>query len=161
MSLTQTDRSKIYDEVIQFVVAKHINVKNPWQDYKNWQQLAQERRPQILAAVTDEEFEAGIRALLAALGSSHTAFIRPKANDVPAQHAINATVSAACTGTEKAWMFVDVIDEGIAHQAGIKPRGERPAPADRATQFCLPDAYHTNWSCEGGEFSWHDWQRVC
>jgi carboxyl-terminal processing protease len=141
MSLTPTDRSKILDEVTKLVLAKHINVKDPRQDYGNWERLVREQRPALIAAATDEEFEAGVRALLAALHSSHTAFIRHQANDMPAQHAINATVSPA--DTEKAWMFVDVIEDGIAHQAGLKP-GEILAAIDnfaitppQAPQFTL------------------------
>ena len=121
MSLTPTDRSKILDEVIKFVLAKHFNVKNPRQDYSQWKRRVQEQAPKLSQAATDEEFEGGVRTLLAALESSHTAFTRQKANDMPAQHAINATVSPVQTEKGKAWMFVDVIEEGRADQAGIKP----------------------------------------
>jgi C-terminal processing protease CtpA/Prc len=129
MSLTPTDRIKILDEVNKFVLAKHFNVKSPLQDYSQWKCLAQEQAPKLTHATTDEEFERGVRALLAALESSHTAFTRQKANDMPAQHAINATVSPIQTERGEAWMFVDVIEDGMADQAGIKP-GEILAAID-------------------------------
>ena len=143
MSLTATDRIKILDEVTKFVLTKHINVKNPWQDYSEWEQSVQKKKPHLADVTTDEEFERGVRVLLAALESSHTAFIRQKANDMPAQHAMNATVSSIPTERGQAWMFVDVVEDGIAHQAGIKP-GEILAAIDHvavvpphAPQFTL------------------------
>ena len=129
MSLTRTDRIKILNEVKKFVLAKHINVKNPLQDYSEWEQQVQEQTPKLADATTDEEFERGVRAWLTALKSSHTAFTRQRANDMPAQHAINATVSPIHTEKGNAWMFVDVIADGMADQAGIKP-GEILAAVD-------------------------------
>src|SRR5262249_53397460 len=73
------------------------------------------------AARTTEEFEQGIRDVLTGLGSSHTGFFHASGNDVPAPYAINATLREIETPAGKRWMFLDVIEDGIAARAGVKP----------------------------------------
>lgn len=136
-TLTAQDRAKIIKIIRKLVPAKHINVANPQQDYRTWVTRLDERAPSLLAAKTTGEFEQGIREVLAALGSSHTAFFHANGNDVPAPYAINATLRATDTSAGKRWMFLDVIEDGVAHRSGIK-RGEFLCAVD-SKSFAPPD----------------------
>src|SRR5260370_1310020 len=71
--------------------------------------------------VEREAFEAGVSELLRALGSSHTAFFHQRRDSIPAPYSINATLRPVETVDGKRWMFVDVIEDGVAFQAGIRP----------------------------------------
>ncbi len=122
MSLTLPQRIKILEEIRSLVLAKHFDGRHTGGDYRLWQQSFDARTVVVTEADSDEEFEERVRAILKSLGSSHTALIRRMANDMPSQHAINATVSAfEQAGRGPVWMFQDVIEDGIAFRAGIKP----------------------------------------
>lgn len=129
MHLDRNDRKTILDNIRKLVPAKHINVSSPHQDYAFWIALLDSRRPALERAGSVEEFETGVRELLAALGTSHTAFFRI-GQGVPPVHAIHATLRSVPDGNgSQRWMFLDVIEDGPAHQAGIRP-GELLAAAD-------------------------------
>lgn len=67
-------------------------------------------------------FEKGVRELLQTLGSSHTAFFQKNGTTkVPAPYSINASLRAVDTALGGRWMFEDVIDDGPAAVAGIRP----------------------------------------
>jgi carboxyl-terminal processing protease len=121
MSPTPAERKKILEQIKRLVPAKHINVANLNQDYSAWLALANERTASIIQAPSRADFEAGVRDLLSALGSSHTAFFHANGNDVPPPYAVNATLRATDTAGGKRWMFLDVIEEGVAARAGIRP----------------------------------------
>jgi carboxyl-terminal processing protease len=122
MSLTRPERTKILGEIKSLILAKHFDGRHTVADYRLWEENLDARTGVVAAVDSDEKFEEGVRAILDSLGSSHTAFIRRIANDMPAQHAINATVSAfEQAGRGAVWMFQDVIEDGIAFRAGIKP----------------------------------------
>ena len=129
MPFTQKERQEILSSLRTLVPQKHINVSNPNQDYTPWVALLDSRRAALENTESVDEFEAGVRELLDALGSSHTAFFREGAG-VPPVHAINATLRAVPNGDgADHWMFLDVIEDGPAHVAGIKP-GELLTRAD-------------------------------
>ena len=117
---TPNDRAKIISSLKKLVSERHINVTNPNQDYEPWLALVDERTPRLVE-VEREDFEAGIGELLKALGSSHTAFFHQRRDSIPAPYSINATLRAIETVDGKRWMFVDVIEDGVAFQAGIRP----------------------------------------
>ncbi len=114
------DRAKIINAVKKLVPERHINVSNPNQDYGPWLALVDEHTPRLMDAERDA-FEAGLSELLGALGSSHTAFFHQRRDSIPAPHSINATLRPVDTVHGKRWMFVDVIEDGVAFQAGIRP----------------------------------------
>ncbi len=114
------DRAKIINAVKKLVPERHINVSNPNQDYGPWLALVDEHAPRLMDAERDA-FEAGLSELLGALGSSHTAFFHQRRDSIPAPHSINATLRPVDTVHGKLWMFVDVIEDGVAFQAGIRP----------------------------------------
>ncbi len=114
------DRAKIITTIKKLVSERHINVSNPNQDYGPWLALVDEQTPRLME-VEREAFEAGVGELLRALGSSHTAFFHQRRDSIPAPYSINATLRPVETLSGKRWMFVDVIEDGVAFQAGIRP----------------------------------------
>jgi carboxyl-terminal processing protease len=114
------DRAKIISTIKNLVSERHINVSNPNQDYRPWLTLVDEKTPRLME-LEREAFEAGMGELLRALGSSHTAFFHQRRHSIPAPYSINATLRPVETLTGKRWMFVDVVEDGVAFQAGIRP----------------------------------------
>lgn len=117
----QKDRIYIVDRIKQLISTRHINVSNPSQDYRPWLELIDQRRQALIGSTNDQEFERGIREVLSRLGSSHTAFFHIRHDNVPAPYSINATLRPVDTANGKHWMFLDVIEDGSASRAGIKP----------------------------------------
>ena len=113
-------RAKIIGTIKKLVSERHINVSNPNQDYNPWISLIDQQTPRLME-VEREAFEAGVSELLKALGSSHTAFFHQRRDSIPAPYSINATLRPVETVHGKRWMFVDVIEDGVAFQAGIRP----------------------------------------
>jgi hypothetical protein len=61
-------------------------------DEKSWNALVRDRRDQILACTDPEVFEKEVHKLLAELKASHTGFRYAGMRNIPARHAINATL---------------------------------------------------------------------
>ena len=114
------ERTKLIASIKKLVPERHINVSNPDQDYGPWLALVDERAPHLLNMDT-AAFEAGLSELLKKLGSSHTAFFHQRRDSIPAPHSIHATLRAVDSPHGQRWMFVDVIEDGVAFQAGIQP----------------------------------------
>ena len=118
MNLDLEQRTKIFDKVCRLVETKHFN---PTMNGVDWKALAKDRRDQILACEEPEAFEKEVNRLVAELKTSHTGFRHAGARNIPARHAINATLHRfAVNGTER-WMFQDVHRGGPAYLAGIRP----------------------------------------
>ena len=83
MMLSERDRLNILRAIRKLVLDKHINVANLDQDYANWAALLDQCRRDLARAEDIQEFENGVRKILAALGSSHTAFFHASGGDVP------------------------------------------------------------------------------
>jgi len=115
------DRVCIVNRIKQLIRSRHINVSNPNQDYRPWLELVDERRDTLVGSASDQEFERGVKEIVSRLGSSHTAFFHHRHDHVPAPYSINATMRAVDTIRGKRWMFLDVIEDGAASRAGIKP----------------------------------------
>ena len=121
MMLNERDRLQIVRAIRKLVPSKHINVAHLNQDYGTWAALLDQCTPDLVRAEDIQEFESAVRKILATLGSSHTAFFHVSGADVPSAYAINATLRATDTANGKSWMFLDVIEDGPAHRAGIRP----------------------------------------
>ena len=118
MNLTLDERTKIFDKVCRLVETKHFN---PAMNGADWDALVRSRRDQILACSEPEAFEKEVNRLVAELKTSHTGFRHAGMRNIPARHAINATLHRlAMNGTER-WMFQDVHRGGPAYLAGIRP----------------------------------------
>src|SRR5262249_26243561 len=117
---TSEQRSQILRSIKSNIIKHHFNVGGV--DYGEWARRFDERSPSLLNVHLDE-FEDGVRKLLADLRSSHTVFYHDRTNRLLPQHAINATVRSFERDGQKHWHFLDIFDDGPAHMAGLK-RGE-------------------------------------
>ena len=118
MNLTLDERTKIFDKVSRLVETKHVD---PAMNGADWGALVRSRREQILACSEPEVFEKEVNRLVAELKTSHTGFRHAGMRNIPARHAINATLHRIpMNGTER-WMFQDVHKGGPAYLAGIRP----------------------------------------
>jgi C-terminal processing protease CtpA/Prc len=118
MNLNLRKRARIFDKVCRLVATKHFN---PAMHGVDWNALAQGRRDQVLACNEPEAFAKEVHQLVAELKTSHTGFRHAGMRNIPARHAINATLQRiGMNGTER-WMFQDVHQGGPAHAAGIRP----------------------------------------
>jgi C-terminal processing protease CtpA/Prc len=118
MNLTLEERKKIFDKVCRLVQTKHFN---PAMNGVDWNALVQNRRDQILACTEPEAFEKEVQTLVAELRTSHTGFRHAEMRNIPARHAINATMQRIAVNGSERWMFQDVHQGGPAYSAGIQP----------------------------------------
>jgi C-terminal processing protease CtpA/Prc len=118
MSLSLEDRTKIFDKVCRLVETKHFD---PGMNGVNWKALAQSRRDHILKCADPEAFEREVHTLVAELKTSHTGFRHAGMRNIPARHAINATLHRLGENGNERWMFQDVHQGGPAYAAGIHP----------------------------------------
>ena len=118
MNLNLDERTKIFDKVCRLVETKHFN---PAMNGADWKSLVQSRREQILACTEPEAFEKEVHGLVAQLKTSHTGFRHAGMRNIPARHAINATMQRIAVNGSERWMFQDVHQGGPAYSAGIRP----------------------------------------
>ena len=118
MNLNFVERMKIFEKVCRLVATQHFN---PGMNGVDWHALAQSRRDQILACSKDEVFEKEVHKLVAELKTSHTGFRHAGMQNIPARHAINATLRRFGVKGDERWMFQDVHRGGSAYTAGIRP----------------------------------------
>jgi C-terminal processing protease CtpA/Prc len=111
-------RSRIVQKIIRLVQERHFNLAG--MDHQKWARRLRDREPEIVRG-DREGFEAGVRAALAELKTSHTAFYSELPTRFPPQHTINATLSEIAVNGSRRWMFVDVFEDGPAYVAGIQP----------------------------------------
>jgi C-terminal processing protease CtpA/Prc len=111
-------RSRIIQKIIRLVQERHFNLAGV--DHQEWARRLRHREPDIVRG-DREEFEAGVRAALSELKTSHTAFYSERPTRFPPQHTINATLSEITVNGSPRWMFVDVFEDGPAYLAGIRP----------------------------------------
>ena len=119
-SLTREERAAIVGKIKSLVLEKHVNVANPTQDYSPWTREFDRRLDEVVAAPSRDAFENGVGSLLQGLGSSHTAFYHKVGDRVPPQHAINASLRPMEIKGNRSWVFLNIIEDGPAHRAGIK-----------------------------------------
>src|SRR5215469_3234375 len=118
MNLNLEQRTKIFDKVCRLVETKHFN---PAMNGVDWKALAKDQRDQILACEEAEAFEKEVNKLVGELRTSHTGFRHAGARNIPARHAINATLHRIAVNGKDRWMFQDVHHGGPAYEAGIRP----------------------------------------
>ena len=105
MNLTLDERTKIFDKVCRLVTTKHFD---PGMNGVDWNALVRDRRNQILACAAPEVFEKEVHKLVAELKTSHTGFRHAGMRNIPARHAINATLQRVGVNGSERWMFQDV-----------------------------------------------------
>src|SRR5215471_7215631 len=102
MNLNLDERTKIFEKVRRLVATQHFN---PGMNGVDWHALAQSRRDQILACSEAEVFEKEVHKLVAELKTSHTGFRHARMQNIPARHAINATLQRVGVNGSERWMF--------------------------------------------------------
>jgi CHAT domain-containing protein len=102
----------------KLIATKHVNVKPS--SYAEWASTFDRLAPELLAA-SPMGFQQTIHSSLAALQTSHTAFFKPDADTIPLRHALCTTTKRHLTADGERWVFQDVIEDGPADLAGIKP----------------------------------------
>ncbi|MCL4854978.1 MAG: hypothetical protein KJZ78_26760, partial [Bryobacteraceae bacterium] len=118
--LTREDRVAIAGKIKSLVLEKHVNVANPTQDYGPWSREFDRRLDKVVAAPSRDAFENGLGSILKGLGSSHTAFYHKVGDRIPPQHAINASLRSMEITRGRRWVFLNIIEDGPAHRAGVK-----------------------------------------
>src|SRR6266498_1337580 len=118
MNLNLDERTKIFEKVRRLVATKHFD---PGMNGVDWNALAQSRRDQVLASNDPQAFEKEVQKLVAELKTSHTGFRHANLRNIPARHAINATLRRIGANGNERWMFQDVHQGGPAYTAGIRP----------------------------------------
>jgi len=118
MNLNLAERTKIFDKVSRLVETKHVD---PALNGVDWNSLARARRDEIVARTKPEVFEKEVHQLVTELKTSHTGFRHTGTRNIPARHAINATLQRMAVNGKDRWMFQDVHHGGPAYEAGIRP----------------------------------------
>lgn len=113
--LTEAQRRTVFDKVLQLIDTKFAG---PEPDTRK---LREAHEPGIVGSETGEAFEAGVDALLRALGTSHTGFFHESRPRATGRIAMAATLMKAGTGDGERWVFQDVHPGGVAAAAGISP----------------------------------------
>jgi C-terminal processing protease CtpA/Prc len=113
-----TDRQKTLNTIKTLVATKHVTV-DP-EVYAEWASTLDRVTPDLLTA-SPADFQQTIHSLLATFQTSHTGFLKPDAEMIPLRHALCATARKHPTADGERWVFQDVIEDGPADLAGIKP----------------------------------------
>src|SRR6266851_3128103 len=148
MNLSLDERTKIFDKVCRLVETKHFN---PGMNGVDWNALAQSRKDHVLACTEPEAFEKEVGRLVAELKTSHTGFRHAGMRNIPARHAINATLHRIGVNGNERWMFQDVHQGGPAYVAKASRDGARDGTSEKT------DRRH--WASEGRDVSGCDWNR--
>jgi C-terminal processing protease CtpA/Prc len=113
-----TERQNTLNTIKTLVAARHVNVK-PAQ-YTEWASLLDRLAPWLLVA-SPLDFQSVINSSLATLQTSHTAFLKFDSETIPLRHALCATTLRYQMADGERLVFQDVIEDGPAHLAAIKP----------------------------------------
>ncbi|MEO8126672.1 MAG: hypothetical protein ABI822_06230, partial [Bryobacteraceae bacterium] len=116
MALDAKQRAQILRSIKNLVLSHHINVAKI--NYGTWMAKVDARTPELLTSEVPA-FEAGVRELLTELKTSHTVFYHSLPKELLPQHTINASLRDVPLHGDRKWMFLDVIESGPAHLAGI------------------------------------------
>jgi len=116
MTLDTKSRERIFSRVSELVTRKHFD---PALNGADWPALVAARKTPVLCSNTDEVFERRIDGLLNELKTSHTGFRHSKNPNIPSRYTISATFKRCELDDGQRWMFQDVHEGGLAHDAGL------------------------------------------
>lgn len=117
MILTPQQMTGIVERIQHYIETKFFN---PLADIAHWKEAWREQRGWMIASTSADEFEQRVSVVLAILKSSHVSFFHGTGARVPAPYALNATF-LKCDDPEPLWLFLDVLESGVAFKNGIEP----------------------------------------
>src|SRR5262249_38089378 len=115
-NLTSTQKAEILDKVEQHIATRFFN---PLADLSAWKEDWRQARDSIQASSTSHDFEEQVNKSLATLRSIHVTFFHGSGQRVPVPYALTATFLKSDV-PDPVWVFVDVLEGGVAHKAGIE-----------------------------------------
>jgi C-terminal processing protease CtpA/Prc len=118
MLLSSVQRQKLLEKVSK-IVTEHFNNTDPAAE--GWPAAIERHKDRIVNAVSDEEFEVQMLALLAELKRSHVGFFHQGLSRSSSKMVLSATYLAASVSDSEYWAFQDVHATGPAALAGIRP----------------------------------------
>src|SRR5271170_6983476 len=116
--LTSKAKHKVFEGVLSALTKKFYK---PELLENGWHEAVANHRATIEGALTLEEFEQAVTALLQNLKTSHVGFFHQSARRASGRAALSATYLADETAHGPRWIFQDVHDGGAAALAGIQP----------------------------------------
>jgi len=116
MDLTIAQKSQILKKIEHYIETRFFN---PLADLAGWREAWRASRVHLESSSTRREFEERVNQLLSKLRSSHVAFFHATGQGVPAPYALNASFIKS-DDPEPVWVFLDVLEGGLAHKAGIE-----------------------------------------
>jgi carboxyl-terminal processing protease len=143
-TISKSEKQAIIAKIKKLVLKYHINVANV--DYDTWARGLDAKSPD-LGDTDEQQFEAGVRTVLAELKTSHTAFFHNAPDRMLPQHTLNATVRKVSVDGSDYWMFLDVFEGGAADRGGVRPGSllfaidESPVLTDDVPKFALGRRY--------------------
>src|SRR5579871_1650189 len=115
--LAPVEMDSIFEKVVETFERK---LYDPNLNGVNWRAIAAQRKADILASRSAEEFECRINDLIKELRVSHAGFYHEGKPRAAGKIAISATFFRTDEGVPR-WAFQDVHPGGPAHRAGIQP----------------------------------------
>jgi C-terminal processing protease CtpA/Prc len=116
-ALLPADMESIFEKVVETFERK---LYDPNLNGVNWRAVAGQRKADILASRSAEEFECKINDLISELRVSHAGFYHESKPRAAGKIAISATLFRTDDNPPR-WVFQDVHPGGAAHRAGIQP----------------------------------------
>jgi C-terminal processing protease CtpA/Prc len=116
--LTSKAKQEVFEGVLSALTKKFYK---PELLENGWHEAVANHRATIEGALTLEEFEQAVTALLQNLKTSHVGFFHQSARRASSRAALSATYLADETTHGSRWIFQDVHDGGAAALAGIQP----------------------------------------
>src|SRR6516225_846799 len=114
--LTLKAKHEVFEGVLSALTKKFYK---PELLENGWHEAVAKHRAMIEGALTLEEFEQAVTALLQNLKTSHVGFFHQSARRASSRAALSATYLADETPHGKRWIFQDVHSGGAASIAGI------------------------------------------
>jgi carboxyl-terminal processing protease len=115
--LAPAEMDSIFEKVVETFERK---LYDPNLNGVNWRAVAGQRKADVLASRSGEEFESRVNDLIKELRVSHAGFYHESKPRAAGKIAISATLFRT-DETPPRWVFQDVHPGGAAHRAGIQP----------------------------------------
>jgi len=117
MDLTASQRQSLLNKIQSLVTEKYFD---PSFDEARWHAIVDRHRSAVIDAGTTAQFDARVSQMLAELTPKSLALLSDHTPITP-RNAINASFTVETVGSERRWVFQDVLPGGVASSAGVRP----------------------------------------